>query len=81
MVKKSEDIKTLTARQLAERYDVAPSTARSWFLLGLVPGAVLKQTELGPVWVVPESALDKFTPPRAGRPAKAKAPRGAKKAG
>ena len=62
--------KTLTSRQVAERYKVALSTARAWFLQGLVPDAPLKQTELGPVWIVSESALNGFVPPRAGRPPK-----------
>lgn len=58
--------KTLNARQLAERYGVAPSTARAWFLAGLLPGAYLKETELGSFWVVPEGKLVGFVPPRRG---------------
>ena len=68
--------KTLTSRQVAERYKVALSTARAWFLQGLVPDAQLKQTELGPVWIVSESALNGFVPPRAGRPPKGRAENG-----
>jgi hypothetical protein len=64
--------RTLTARQLAERYKVAPSTARAWFLNGLVPGAYLKETELGSYWVVPENDLKDFVKPTAGRPPKPK---------
>jgi hypothetical protein len=64
--------KTLTARQLAERYNVAPSTARAWFLNGIVPRAYLKKNELGSFWVVPENALAGFQPPQPGRPPKAK---------
>jgi hypothetical protein len=62
--------RTLTSKQVAERYNVAASTARAWFLQGIIPRAQLKQTELGPVWVVPEGALTDFTPPKAGRPRK-----------
>lgn len=71
--------KLLTARQLAERYDVAPSTARAWFLQGIVPRAVLKETELGSYWVVPESALADFIPPKVGRPQKPKTEKQGKK--
>ena len=60
----------LTAKQLAERYNVAASTARAWFLNGIVPRAYLKETELGSFWVVPESALASFVPPKPGRPPK-----------
>jgi hypothetical protein len=58
--------KTLTAKQIADRYDVAPSTARAWCLNGTLPGAYLKETELGSFWVVPESGLAKFVPPKPG---------------
>jgi hypothetical protein len=59
--------KTYTARQLAERFDVAGSTVRGWLLRGLLQGAHLKETELGDsYWVVPESALKDFTPPKPG---------------
>jgi hypothetical protein len=58
--------KTLTAKQIAERYGVAPSTARAWCLNGTLPGAYLKETELGSFWVVPESRLAHFEPPKPG---------------
>jgi len=59
--------KTYTARQVAERFQVAGSTVRGWLLRGLLPGATLKQTELGDsYWLVPESALKNFTPPKPG---------------
>jgi hypothetical protein len=59
--------KTYTAKQLAKRYDVAPSTARGWLTRGLIPGAQLTETGLGDsYWVVPESALKNFTPPKPG---------------
>jgi hypothetical protein len=63
--------KTLTARQVAEHYNVAPSTARAWFLNGIIPGAYMKETELGSYWVVPESALADFVPPKPGPKPKA----------
>ncbi len=64
--------KTLTARQVAERFEVAGSTVRGWLLRGLLPGAYLKETELGSVWLVPESALRGFVPPKPGPVPKAK---------
>lgn len=58
--------KTLTAKQIAERYGVAASTARAWCLNGTLPGAYQKETELGSFWVVPESDLINFVPPKPG---------------
>ena len=66
--------KTYTARQLAERYNVARSTARGWLTRKLIPGARLIETDLGDsYWVVPESALKGFEPPKPGPVPKAKA--------
>lgn len=73
--------KTLNARQVAERYGVAASTARAWFLAGLLPGAVLKETELGSYWAVSESKLAGFTPPRRGPKPKKAANKGGRKRG
>ena len=65
--------KEYTARQLAERFNVAGSTVRGWLLRRLIPGAVLKETGLGnSYWVVPESALKNFVPPKPGPVPKAK---------
>lgn len=63
--------KTLTAKQIADRYNVAASTARAWCLNGTLPGAYLKETELGSFWVVPESELINFVPPKPGPKSKA----------
>ena len=66
--------KTYTARQLAERYGVARSTARGWLNRRLIPGARLEETELGDsYWIVPESALKDFVPPKPGPVPKLKA--------
>lgn len=65
--------KTLTAKQIAERYGVAASTARAWCLNGTLPGAYLKETELGSFWVVPENLLANFVPPKPGPKPKSKA--------
>jgi hypothetical protein len=65
--------KAFTARQLAERYKVAGSTARGWLLRRLIPGAYLKETGLGDsYWLVPESALKDFVPPKSGPVPKSK---------
>ena len=59
--------KNYTARQLAERYGVAGSTVRGWLMRRLLPGAYLQETELGDsYWLVPESALKDFVPPKPG---------------
>ncbi len=59
--------KTYTARQLAERFGVAGSTVRGWLLRGLFPTAELRKTELrDSYWLVPESALKDFEPPKPG---------------
>ncbi len=53
---------------------------RGWFLRKLIPGAYLKDTELGgSYWVVPESALKDFEPPKPGPVPKAKASKAARK--
>jgi hypothetical protein len=65
--------KTYTARQLAERYKVARSTARGWLNRRLLPGARLEETELGDsYWIVPESALAGFVLPKPGPVPKSK---------
>jgi len=59
--------KTYTARQVAERFEVAGSTVRGWLVRRLLPGAYLQKTELGDsYWLVPESALKDFVPPKPG---------------
>lgn len=74
--------KELTAKQVAQLYKVSPSTARAWFLQGLIPGARLKETEVGSFWVVAESKLASFVQPQAGRPSqKSKTTKRAAKSG
>lgn len=59
--------KELTTSELAERYGVSHSTARGWCTSGkFFPHARLVQTLRGDVWVVPESDLEGFVPPRRG---------------
>lgn len=57
----------LNAKQIAERFGVSNSTARGWLLRGLLPGAELRESELGvSYWVAPESSLKDFVPPKRG---------------
>ena len=65
--------KTYTARQLAARFEVAGSTVRGWLARRLLAGAYLQKTGLGDsYWLVPESALKDFVPPKPGPVPKAK---------
>ena len=70
----------LTTAQVAERLKVAKPTVKLWCRQRKFPNATLEQTVRGPVWQIPESDLKNFTPPKMGRPAKAKDNGAAKKA-
>jgi hypothetical protein len=59
----------MTLKQIAERFGVVASTARLWQSRGYFPNARLEETVIGPVWLVPKSDVDAFTPPPMGRPA------------
>jgi predicted site-specific integrase-resolvase len=58
--------KTYKVRDVAERFGVAASTVRGWLMRGLLPGALMKQTEVGSYWSIPESTLKNFVPPKPG---------------
>jgi hypothetical protein len=63
----------LTTLQVADRYDVARQTVALWCRRGLLSGAREVDAGRGPVWLIPESALEGFTPPKpTGRPPKPK---------
>ena len=67
------DGRELTTADVAERLGVSAITARWWCRRGMFPNAREQQTPRGPVWVIPESDLEGFTPPkRTGRPSKPK---------
>ena len=70
----------LTIKQAAERLGVAAVTVRQWCSEGRLKGARLVDSPRGSYWVVPESVLDNFQPPKMGRPTKPKANGAAKKA-
>ena len=64
----------LTTKQLSVRFDVHITTVRLWIKNGLFPGAREEQTPRGPIWLVPEEDLAKFTPPPMGRPRQVETP-------
>ena len=66
-------MKTVTTKKaqelLAERgIVVSYPTIAQWVREGRFEGAVLDETERGPVWRIPVEAVKKFEPPKMGRP-------------
>ena len=67
------DTKDLTTADVAQRLGVSAITVRLWCRRGLFPYAREQATPRGPVWMIPESDLKGFAPPkRTGRPPKPK---------
>lgn len=63
----------LTTKQAGERLGVTRHTVGIWCRRGLLIGAYELDAGRGKVWMVPESALEGFTPPKpTGRPPKPK---------
>jgi hypothetical protein len=63
----------LTAFQISRRFNVKQTTVRLWCRKGLFPNAKCERIIYGVVaWLVPESDLQNFTPPKMGRPTKPK---------
>ncbi|MBC7933535.1 MAG: helix-turn-helix domain-containing protein [Rubrivivax sp.] len=60
----------LTAAQAAARLGVSGVTVRVWCKRGIFPRAILKETEFGSGWLIPENDLKDFEPPKMGRPRK-----------
>jgi hypothetical protein len=59
----------LTTKQAAERFGVEPPAVRQWCRRGLLPNAYEAETPRGSVWMIPETDLEGFKPPRkTGRP-------------
>jgi hypothetical protein len=59
----------LSTGQVAERFNVITDTVRKWCRRGLFPRAREMDTPRGPVWMIPESDLKGFEPPKiTGRP-------------
>ena len=63
----------LTTADLAARYGRNYRTATRWCQHGLFPNLIKgPRTSTGALYRIPESDLERFTPPRRGRPAAAK---------
>lgn len=60
--------------QAAKRFGVSPITVRLWCRRGLFKNAHEMETVRGPVWMIPETDLVGFKPPKMGRPKKANSP-------
>lgn len=60
--------KELSTSEVAERFGVASRSVRAWCARGHFPNAYEQQTTRGPIWMIPESDLEGFIPPKAGRP-------------
>ena len=64
------DAKDLTTGQVAERVNASERTVRLWCKQGLFPNARTQETPFGDYWLIPESDLEGFKPPKMGRPRK-----------
>ncbi|MCW5967575.1 MAG: helix-turn-helix domain-containing protein [Blastocatellales bacterium] len=62
----------LTIAEAAERLNAADVTVRLWCRQGRFPNARTEETPFGGYWLIPESDLRKFKPPKMGRPPKPK---------
>jgi phosphoglycerate dehydrogenase-like enzyme len=63
-------VTTKRAQELLEQRGLTVSypTIAQWVREGRFAGAVLDETERGPVWRIPIEAVKSFDPPRIGRP-------------
>jgi hypothetical protein len=66
-------MKTVTTKQaqrlLSERgIEVSYPTIAQWTREGRFSGALLEETERGPVWRIPVESVRTFEPPKVGRP-------------
>lgn len=66
-------MKELTTTEAAERLGVAQVTVRLWCKQGRFKGARSVETPRGPVWYIPEGALEGVGPRKPGPAPKAKA--------
>ena len=69
----SFDMKTVTTKKAQEMLAgrgivVSYPTIAQWVREGRFDGAQRDETERGPVWRIPLRAVEKFEPPRIGRP-------------
>jgi excisionase family DNA binding protein len=63
-------MKKLTTSEVAARLGVGKSTVNLWCNQGKFPNAESVEESRGPVWLIPESDLNGFVKPKAGRPPK-----------
>lgn len=77
MVTTKEALAILEARGVAVSY----SNLVLWVRSGKFPGAESKLESRGPVWLIPEASVEKFKPPKKGRPLAAKRATGQKNSG
>ena len=63
----------LTVKEVASQMGQTGQTIRTWLKKGRFPGARLEETPLGSYWLIPDTAVEKFTLKKAGRPPKPKA--------
>ena len=64
-------MKELTAKDIAELFQVEKRVAQGWIQRGCFPNARKEVHPIfGGVWLVPESDLKNFSIPRMGRPPK-----------
>lgn len=68
-----EMVTTKQAQALLEKRGIRTSypTIAQWVREGRFEGAVLVETERGPLWRIPIEAVKKFKVPKMGRPPKA----------
>lgn len=65
-------MRNLTAKEIAFHFRVEKRVAQGWIQRGLFPNAWKHLNPIfGKVWMVPETDLIGFAPPRQGRPPKA----------
>lgn len=55
----------LTIDDVAAQFDCTPRAVRNW-----VQDGRLKAQKIAGVWIIDEHALERFTPPKVGRPTK-----------
>ena len=64
-------MKRLTAKEIAEHYEVEKRVVQGWIQKGYFPNAIKEGHAIfGDVWLVPVSDLTNFILPTAGRPKK-----------